>query len=81
MSTESNNKKLTDWEIGQELTKVFDTINESRVEIKSTSPLIAHELAKIANKVGHIFNKLKSHGFLLPEDLKWPQKINLKKYL
>lgn len=70
MKTESNNKKLTDWEIGQELTKVFDTINESRVEIKSTSPLIAHELANIANKVGNIFNELKSHGFLLPEDLK-----------
>ena len=26
MSTESNDKKLTDWEIGQELTKVFDTM-------------------------------------------------------
>ena len=62
-------KGLTDWEAGQILCEIHDSMGDAQFDIKDSHPEIRKVIAECRNKIGVEFNKLKSHGFLLPENL------------
>ena len=56
--------KLTDWEVGQELIKISDTISESVADIgDSGSSDLIQELKRMMGQLGDELKKLKSHDF------------------
>lgn len=56
-------KKLTDWEAGQELIVIADTIGFRKSDLKDSHPDLYKMLDEIQRTVGDKFNALNSHDF------------------
>lgn len=62
-------RKLTDWETGQELIKAQDTLFEIQHELRlSGRTELADLLRNLGLKIGTAFNKLGSHDFGLADE-------------
>lgn len=58
-------KKLTDWEIGQDLVAISDFIGEKLPDIKRSNPEAYRMLDEVQRTIGDYFNRhhIHSHGF------------------
>ena len=55
--------KITDWELGNDLAFIQDTIAEKIGDIADSRPEIAEMLHRHASEIGKAFNDLKAHDF------------------
>lgn len=56
-------KKLTDWEVGQELIFFSDMIWERSADFKHSHPEIYAMVKEMALTIGDKFNRMKTHSF------------------
>jgi len=58
-------KKLTKWEVGQDLIDCYDKLREKIAEIKGQYPEQCGALIDSADRIAEVFNRLhdESHGF------------------
>lgn len=56
-------KKLTDWEVGQELIAISDFMAERSIDFKNSHPDIYFLVNEMRLTIGDKFNRMKTHDF------------------